>query len=69
MKAHKDPDLELLTLPQAARRVGVSDRLLRDAIESGALPVFHLSPGGWPRVRASDLRAWIEAARRSVAAH
>jgi len=58
---HPDEAAELLTLPRAARRVGVGVRQLRRAVRSGELPVYQV--GAWPRVRRSDLFRWVSSQR------
>lgn len=49
---------ELLSLRQAARRLGVADRVLRQAVRSGDLPAFRLGMRTL-RVKPSDLDDWI----------
>ncbi len=51
-----------ITIPEAARRGGFGGRQLRRAIDRGELRVFDI--GGWPRVRWSDVVAWVESKRR-----
>ena len=53
----------LLTVPAAARQVGVSRRVLYRAIASGQLPAFALDTPRRPRVRLADVVSWIEATR------
>ena len=57
---------KLVTLPEAQRRTGLGRRQFRRAIADGSLEVYDL--GGWPRLRWSDVVAWIESSRRSPAA-
>jgi hypothetical protein len=56
-----DDSPELLTLPTAARRAGVGLRQLWRARHRGELSVYLI--GGWPRVRWTDVLAWIERQR------
>jgi len=58
---------ELLTVPRAARRVGVGVRQLRQAIQRGELCVFRV--GAWPRVRWVDVIDWICAQRVPATSH
>ena len=53
---------ELVTLPQAQRRTGLGRRQFRRAIEAGDLPVYLV--GSWPRVRWSEVVAFIEGTKR-----
>jgi excisionase family DNA binding protein len=55
-------DFDLVTLPEAARRIGVGERQLRQAIERGALSFYEI--GGWTRIRWSEAVAWVEGQRR-----
>ena len=55
--------VELLSVPEAARRVGVGLRQLKRGIDSGQLPVYDV--GGWPRVRWREVLTWIETRRRA----
>ncbi len=52
---------ELLTLPKAARRAGLSVRQLRRARSLRELEVYQI--GEWPRVRWVDVVRWIESKR------
>ena len=61
MADSSDEAAELLTLPRAARRVGVGVRQLRRAVRCGDLPIYQV--GSWPRVRRSDLSRWISSQR------
>jgi excisionase family DNA binding protein len=65
-----DPD-RFLTLKEAARRLNVTIRYVRQLRQSGALPVVRLSPRRL-RVRPEDLERYIHdlmtrAARRGAA--
>lgn len=53
---------ELCTIPEAARRSGLGLRQLRRAIQSEEVSVYQI--GGWPRLRWSDVLAWVESRRR-----
>ena len=50
---------ELLSLRQAARKIGVADRVLRQAVRSGDLPAFRLGQRTM-RVKPADLEDWIQ---------
>ena len=52
----------LVTVRQAARMFGIGRHLLYRACEAGELAIF--DPGGWARVRLSDVEAWLERTRR-----
>lgn len=52
------PVLELLTLSEAARTLGVTKRTLMDARDRGEFPVIRLGDR-WQRVDVEDLRAWL----------
>ena len=54
---------EFLTKRAAARRLGVGLRQIQRAIREGNLSLYDI--GGWPRVRWSDVLAWIESTRRT----
>ena len=51
--------LELVTLREAQRRLGVEYRTLQKARDAGAFRVYRLGKR-WQRVRMSDLEAWLE---------
>ena len=53
---------ELLSIPQAARRLGIGRKQLDRAIREGELGVVVL---GWPRVSLDELRAWVASRRRT----
>jgi excisionase family DNA binding protein len=59
-------DAEFLTIRQAARRSGIGDRPLRRAAKTGEIPVYKRD-GTWPRLRWTEVRAWIEGQRVPVA--
>jgi excisionase family DNA binding protein len=48
----------LLTLPQAAERLGVPEHFARELGRRGELPVVHLGDR-YVRVRVADLRAFV----------
>ena len=50
---------ELMTLRQAARKLGVAERVLRSAVRSGDLPAFRLGQRTL-RVKPADLDDWIQ---------
>jgi len=53
---------ELLTVPQVARRSGVSAKKLRQAIKSGAL-VAYTCGTGWPRIYWPEFLQWVRSTR------
>ena len=55
-------EAEHVTIPAAARRLGIGRRQIDRAVESGALPVYDM--GAWPRVRWADVTQWVEAQQR-----
>ena len=62
---------ELITLPRAARRVGVGIRELRRTCARGKLKFYRPSDKerGWPRVRWIDVLGWIETTRVPTTPH
>ena len=50
---------ELVTVRQAARRLGVGERVVRQAVRSGELPAFRLVQRT-VRVKPADLDDWIK---------
>ena len=58
---------QLLTLPKAAQRLGISVRQLRRARALDELEVFEI--GEWPRVRWSEVLRWIESKRSRPTLH
>ena len=55
-------DIELCTVPEAARRSGLGLRQIRRAIEAGEVSVYQI--GSWPRLRWREVVAFIDACRR-----
>jgi excisionase family DNA binding protein len=55
----------LVTVRQAARLFGIGRHLLYRACEAGELAIF--DPGGWARVRVSDVERWLQGTRRGAA--
>ena len=53
----------LLTVPDAARRLGIGRRQIDRAIEAGLLDVYEL--GAWPRVSWTEVIVWLEGTRRA----
>ena len=51
--------MEMISLRQAARKIGVTDRVLRQAVRSGDLPAFRLGQRT-VRVKPTDLDDWIQ---------
>ncbi len=50
---------ELVTVRQAARRLGVAERVLRHAVRSGDLPAYRLGQRT-VRLKPTDLDDWIQ---------
>jgi hypothetical protein len=59
----RDTD-EYVTIPEAQRRTGIGRRQFTKAAKSGYLAVYDL--GSWPRVRWTDVVAWIQRQRRDA---
>ena len=53
----------LFTLPEASRRLGVSHRAIRHAVDRGELEAIRLTASGWPRVTEAAVQRWIAARR------
>jgi len=51
----------LITLPQAARQLGIGVRQLQAARSAGDLPTYRV--GAWPRVMVRDVSAWLDSRR------
>ena len=51
----------LLTIPRAAKRLGVGRRQIRRAIVNGEISLVPV--GGWNRVRWSEVVDWVERLR------
>jgi excisionase family DNA binding protein len=51
-------------ITKAARDLGVAERTVRRAIETGDVPTYVLAPGGRARIKVADVRAWLERCRR-----
>ena len=49
----------LMTVPAAARALGVGRDMLREAIARGDLSAVRLHPKGWPRIDVAELRRWV----------
>ena len=58
---NEDLQHELVTIGEAHRRTGLGRRQFYNAIENGELSVFDV---GWPRLRWSQVVAWLEGRRR-----
>ena len=53
---------ELLTIPEVARRLRVSDKTLKKAIASGKLRPIHMTDQkSWPRLTESEVMRWLAA--------
>jgi len=49
----------LLTIPEAARRLGISERTIREVMKREGIQTVRFA-GGWPRVRERDLARLIQ---------
>ena len=58
------PTTEFVTVPEAVRRSGLGLRQFRRAIRWGELPAYDV--GGWPRLRWSEVLAFVESKRRTA---
>jgi len=56
---------KFVTLPAAARLVGVGVRALYRAGRRGEFPVYDID--SWPQVRPEDVARWLESRRRPAA--
>ena len=54
------PAGEMLTVEQVADSTGLSDKVVRRAVDSGALEAYMCS-GGTVKVKAVDVRSWLRA--------
>jgi excisionase family DNA binding protein len=54
----------LTTIPQAAQACGIGAHQLRRAVREGKLLAYQV--GGWPRVKPSDVDAWLQSLRTDV---
>ena len=52
---------DFITVPEAARRTGLGLRQFRRAVRDGELATY--SVGDWPRLRWSQVEAWLESRR------
>ena len=59
--AQPSKDESLVTVQQAARRLGVGVRQLRRARDRGELPVYRV--GAWERVKWSEVTNWVRSKR------
>jgi hypothetical protein len=56
------------TLPQAARRFSIGLKRLRQCAVEGRFPVY-TGETAWPRVKFSEVEAWLRSTRISVSDH
>jgi excisionase family DNA binding protein len=59
--------VEFLTLPAAARRIGVGAEQIRRAVREGELSAYAI--GGWRRLRWTEVLAWLEGRRVRATPH
>ena len=50
-----------VTVPRAARAIGVGRDAIRHAVATGQLRTVRLRPGGWPRIDVRELARWVAA--------
>ena len=50
--------MELTTIPKAARRLGISERLIRRAVEHGVLPAYRIGER-WLRLDCAEVEQWV----------
>ena len=55
-------DVELVTIPDAAKRLSIGRKQVKRAVEDGELPVYDF--GGWPRLKWAEVMGWVESKRR-----
>ncbi len=53
----------LLTIPAVSRQLGVSTKILKEAIDSGALVSLRLTDTGWRRIEEAELARFLAARR------
>ena len=56
------PDHDFLTIPQTARRFGISSKRLRRAVKSGELPAYSCGTS-WPRIYWPEYLEWVRSTR------
>ena len=64
----KDALPKLLTLPEAARALDISQKAVRAAGERGDLEIIRLTPNAWPRTTSAAVERWIANRRLKAAA-
>jgi excisionase family DNA binding protein len=65
--AHRQEDLDLMTVEEVARQLRVSPKTVRGWLVQGRLRGFKLTPKVW-RIQREDFQAFVSAARRQAAA-
>jgi len=68
MQQESSTEAEFATVPEAARRNGVSPKTLRRAARLGCFPTFSFGTA-WPRVRLADVERWIISTRTPTSDH
>jgi excisionase family DNA binding protein len=56
------PSSEFGTLPEAARRLGLSLHVIRRVARRGAFPIYHCGQS-WPRVKFAEVEEWVRSTR------
>ena len=54
--------MELVSVPAAARELGIAPRAIRRAIQEGELPAFRIG-SRWVRVERAAVREWVRQKR------
>ena len=64
--AHRQEDLDLMTVEGVARQLRVSPKTVRGWLVQGRLRGFKLTPKVW-RIQREDFQAFVSAVRRQAA--
>ena len=67
MRTESSQSDSFLTIPKAAKRLGIGRRQLKRAIVAGEVSVYQV--GGWQRVRWDSVIHWIESQRIPASDH
>jgi hypothetical protein len=57
-----------LTIPAAAKLLGLSPHLLREQAKREAVPTYSVG-SSWPRVRITDIEDWVRSTRVRATSH
>lgn len=61
----RDQAEPFLTIPEAAKRLGIPDWTLRKAVKRGDIPAFNFATNRW-RVRMSEIEQAVRAIRQGA---